>query len=528
MALTKEQLLRVDWNSWIREVYRLPNGEKYSFDGYEPNEAITKRPWKNGDQVFARKCSQIGMSELAISWILWQSDRNLPSWQGVGYVYPATKQLEDHMKARFFPIMEQEYFLKKLGNANLRFVRWNNRPIYFRGAQTRRDLIGWPADAIVLDEFDEFFNPMTIVPTMEARLQNSKYAQIFGLSTPTIPEIGIDQAFKLSNQFQWYVDCDKCHKPYSPVQEVEQGSFENCVVKSPITGLVGFVCPSCHELTNPCGAPGRWVQEVQKDINKYGYAFSRLFTKNTKLSNLLEKYEEGLNIQEFYNSWLGLPYAPENARLTKAEIIASAIGPEKILPHSTDGTWMGVDVGKKCHWVIGKPMPDGTKHVLAYGASRFEDLYEVARRYNVQHGIIDLRPYENESKRFAGTFKGILACDFNSGHMEDWYKVIRADESTPGKTLSIVKADRTQCCDKLIRDIGQQRFIFPGAVKGDNNFLNQMVAPVRVDREDRITGDIKSVYQSSKADHYFFAMVYLLLSMSIKRQITAQLGPTMG
>lgn len=524
--ITKDDLARLDWNFWLKDRYRLPTGDPYRFEGYEANEAITKRKWNVGDQVFARKCSQIGWSELAISWVLWLNDRKLPNWRGVGYVYPATKQLEDHLKARFYPIMEQDYFRAKLGNANLRMVRWNDRPIFFRGAQTRRDLIGWAADAIVLDEFDEFFNPITIVPTMEARFGNSLYSFLLGLSTPTIPEIGIDQAFKMSNQHHWYIACELCGFEFSPLEHVEMDSFENCVVKSPISGKVGFVCPHCKDLTNTCGRPGHWILESAKDVNKYGYAFSRLFTRNNNLASLLARYEEGLNVQEFYNSWLGLPYAPENARLTRSAITDAAIGPEKLLQASEDPLYMGVDVGKKCHWVVGKIGADGFKHVLSYGACRFEDLYDVARRYNVRHGVIDLRPYEQETKRFVSSFRGILACDFNTGSSGDWYTIVKADEMTNGKTVSVIKADRTQSCDNLIREIAsRKKVVFPGAVKGDNNFLNQMIAPVRIDKEDKLTGEIKSLYQSSKADHYFFAMVYLLLAMNVKRQLVARLGP---
>jgi hypothetical protein len=188
-----------------------------------------------------------------------------------------------------------------------------------------------------------------------------------------------------------------------------------------------------------------------------------------------------------------------------------------------------VDVGKKCHWIVGKIDADGYRKVLAYGACKFDDLYDIVRRYKVQHGVIDLRPYEQEAKRFVSSFRGLLACDFNTGSGGDWYTITRADEMTNGKTVSVIKADRTQSCDNVIREVAtKKKIIFPGAVKADNNFLNQMIAPVRVDKEDRLTGEIKSIYQSSKADHYFFAMVYMLLAMNVKRQITARLGPVIG
>jgi hypothetical protein len=43
---------------------------------------------------------------------------------------------------------------------------------------------------------------------------------------------------------------------------------------------------------------------------------------------------------------------------------------------------------------------------------------------------------------------------------------------------------------------------------------------------DPKTGDIKAVYNSGgKADHFFFAFVYLLLAFETKRSSVAILGP---
>jgi hypothetical protein len=143
MALSKEELLRVDFFSWLNERWVLPSGKKYSFKNHEYLIQIAKHPWKRGDQVFIEKPSQVGASEIAIAWPVWQNDRNLPDWQGSGYFFPARAQLQDHMKARFFPAFdgnsaESRYLRGKLGQANLRYVGYNKKPIYFRSGQTLR------------------------------------------------------------------------------------------------------------------------------------------------------------------------------------------------------------------------------------------------------------------------------------------------------------------------------------------------------------------------------------------------------
>ena len=91
----------------------------------------------------------------------------------------------------------------------------------------------------------------------------------------------------------------------------------------------------------------------------------------------------------------------------------------------------------------------------------------------------------------------------------------------------IVRADKTQCCDKLIYDITEkQKFIFPSCVKGDNLFINQLCAPVRHEETDKRLGDVKALYgNGGRADHWFFALVYLELALQMKRNSVATLSP---
>lgn len=525
MALTKEDLIKVDFYSWLKDKYVIPStGEKYTFDGFEYLEDITKRRWKPFDETFIMKPSQVGVTEIGLGLPLWMNSRGLPRWKGSAYFFPARAQLQDLMKARFFPLMDDEtYFRPKLKSANLRYVNWADKPIYFRSGQTRRELISIAIDHAVIDEFDEFENPLTVVPTLEARFGQSDYGFLFGMSTPTIPDTGIDAAVNISNQFNWYIACKKCGVDFSPLNEVRTMGFDKVVVKAPLSNKVGFVCPNCHDLTQTNGAKGKWVQDSSNDSQKHAYCISRLFTNRHSLEKILTEYEEGLNVQEFYNSTLGLPYAAANARLNRTDIVSSAYGASEMPTFSKEPTLIGIDVGKKCNWVVGSL--DGTKKVVkAYGTCDFDDLSGIVSRYNVIGGCIDLRPYEQEVKRFMRGKRGFMASEFHTSNMEDWFKLDRADAEVSGLGIKIIKSDRTQGCDRLIRDISvDKNFIFPACVKGDNVFINQMCAPVRIEKSDKDTGETKAKYNNGgRADHYFFACLYLLLSMQLKRNLIAR------
>lgn len=527
--VTLDQLLRNDFYSWLIKRYVLPTGGRYSFKGFEYLEKITKHQFKPGDQLFFQKPAQVGLSELLLAIIVWMNERNLPNWKGCGYFFPARAQLQDHIKARFLPMFDYETpesraLRSKLGQQNLRYISYNKKPIYFRSGQTRRELISIALDCAVIDEFDEFENPIAVVPTIEARFGQSDYGFLIGASTPTIPEVGIDAAFALSNQHNWYIPCLKCSKKYSPLLELKLRGFGNCVSKS--DDKFGFVCPNCHELTQTNGVPGEWHLDEKKDNQKYAYGISKLFTPRHTLKKIFEEYEQALNLQEFYNSTLGIAYAAANARLTRSVIEECSIGPEKHLAASAEPTWMGIDVGKSCHWVVGRPDENGRKHILAYGACDFDDLRHVCSRYNVKYCIIDLRPYEHEVKKFLGSTRGFMACDFNSGNQEEWYKFLVIDEDTMGETLRIMKADRTQCGDILIHEVmGKKGFVFPASTRGDNVFISQMTAPVRVDKTNKDTGEIKAIYNNGgRADHYFWSFTYLMLAMQLKRNVSVKLS----
>lgn len=522
-ALT--DLVRNDFYSFLMKRYVLPTGADYSFKGFEYLIEIAKFKLKPFDQLFFKKPAQAGVSELLLAYLVWMNCRNLPNWKGSGYFFPARSQLQDHIKARFLPMFDYENDRSRalralLGQQNLRYISVNKKPIYFRSGQTRRELISIALDLAVIDEFDEFENPISVVPTLEARFGQSDYGFLIGASTPTYPEIGIDAAFALSNQYNWYIKCLRCGVDFSPLVEIKIRGFENSVAQMPISKDVGFICPHCSDLTQTNGQPGRWILDEKKDNRKFAFGLSKLFTPRHNLKKLLDDYETSNNLQEFYNSNLGIAYASANARLQRSSLVEAANGPERQASGSLEQTWAGIDVGKKCHYVIGKPTENGQKQIIAYGACGFGELEGVCNRFNVKYCVIDLRPYEHEVKKFIGDKRGYMACDFNTGNQEDWYKIQTIDEDTLGRTQRIIKADKTQSCDILIQEIMTKKgFVFPSSIKGDNNFVLQMCAPVRMDRQNKDTGDIKAIYgNGGRQDHYFFACTYLMLAMQLKRK----------
>lgn len=525
--LTQNELNRRDFFSWLKDRGKLPNGKDYSFKGHSYLEQIAKHHWVPGDQLYLMKSAQCGATELAWDWVMWQMERRLDEWQACGFCFPATEQLRDHIKARVNPILELPRFAKNLKQQNLRSLNYCDRPVYFRASQTRRDMISWAADAVVMDEFDEWANPLGAIKTIEARFGHSLYKWIWAQSTPKYPDIGIDAAFALSNQHHWFTKCMQCEKEFSPMMEVMASSFDVCVSRDE-NGVAGFVCPHCHKYTLTNGTPGRWVMVKAGKKQRYGYSISKLFVGHASLDKLLDDFEEAHNTQEFYNSELGLAYSPANARLSRENLIESAIGDKKCALGSVEPTYAGIDVGKKCHYFIAKKTPTGEKQVIAYGMAPFDDLEELLRKFNVVNLVIDLRPWEQSVKKLIKGKKGWFASDYNASGSIDWYDFTRADVGAKGGSVKVVKNHRTQTCDNLIEQIAvRKNWILPEQIKTDNTFLKQMCAMQRMEKVENDTGEIKAFYgNGGKADHYFHAAAYLELAFLARRSsVFARLGP---
>ena len=80
-----------------------------------------------------------------------------------------------------------------------------NSMIYFRGTWTKKAAIMVTADRLVHDEKDS--SKLDIIADYQARLQHSKYKEIYTFSHPSLPETGIHQDWLKSDQKHWHIEC---------------------------------------------------------------------------------------------------------------------------------------------------------------------------------------------------------------------------------------------------------------------------------------------------------------------------------
>jgi len=168
---------------------------------------------------------------------------------------------------------------------------------------------------------------------------------------------------------------------------------------------------------------------------------------------------------------------------------------------------MGVDVGKVKHVVIGiKTGSDQYTIVKVAQLSRWEDIMDIANRFNVKSAVVDIRPYEDSARKFQSDakFKTFL-CEYK--------------ENTPQGTLyntntGIVSVNRTEIFDQTHRMVTTPGMLsIPIFCPEIKEFAKQMCGAYKVLETNKKSGT--SIYRyKGKNEHYRNALNYFKLAAS--------------
>ena len=209
-------------------------------------------------------------------------------------------------------------------------------------------------------------------------------------------------------------------------------------------GDAAYVCPKCGEIiVDPRDGwweahnPGAWV---------HSYQMPQLLSPTFNAARCLQKYHrptEVVDLQEIWNSMVGLPYIDANARPVTIEHLRSCV--DESLPWAARQTeaWrrkhlkntaMGIDVMGGFNCVVIKQMaPSGkyrTIHIeVCHGDDPWKRCAQLMVEYDVRVCVADAAPHYNESLRFAHAFLGrVWLAIYTAGNapMVDWKDRIKS------------------------------------------------------------------------------------------------------
>lgn len=203
-------------------------------------------------------------------------------------------------------------------------------------------------------------------------------------------------------------------------------------------GEAVFVCPKCGKvIVNPRAGwwephnPGAWAHSYQlPQLVSPSYTASRCLAK-------VERPSETVDVQEIYNSMVGLPYLDAERRPVSPENLLSCVVDSAKWPARQSDRWrrrflrntaLGLDAQGGYNVIVIKAVqPNGKFRTIHLEVIHGEDPWkETARRmeeYNVRVAVIDGEPHWNEAHRFALAFPGRVWLKVYTGPgspMIDW------------------------------------------------------------------------------------------------------------
>jgi phage terminase large subunit GpA-like protein len=461
-----------------------------------------------------RKSAQATASEIILSLGLAVADK-----LGLNTVYamPAMSQMQlfSHGRVQRAIMMSPKIRDKVTGVTNVSQKEIGQGILYLIGSQDYRQLISIDADLLVIDEVDGHLQEN--IPVLEQRIEHSNLKWRMYVSTPTLPEYGIDQMYQESDQREWFIKCDHCN-------ELQTLTWEANVVELPEPMVV---CRKCRKPINRL-ADGEWVAKYpSRSDDCHGYYVNKLFCERAVIKQLMKRSKSRRHRAQFYNSDLGLPYVPEGGKIHRDEIFAIAELPEP--PNHPESGWLtiaGVDVGPQELYVgIDRVMTNGARQAILRkkiencGIEAFEELRKLFVKWRVRCAVLDAQPETRLVKQFVerkwGRGAAMYRCYFRPIDKE--YRLNRPER--------IVNANRTMCCDGMTEVFRSGEGLkLPRSFTDNPDYLEHLQAPVRITVDQNVKGvaierearDAKTIYaKTHKPDHFFFVEVYLWLAADI-------------
>ncbi len=323
-----------------------------------------------------------------------------------------------------------------------------------------------------------------------------------------------------SDQRYWFRKCSCSGLISTPTATTVRGnwtcaekSFPQCVkIRSDGTGYVG--CDKCGKEVLVWAGPGtgQWVPDYP-DKSKYmhGYMASQLITPFNDPAEILEDFVNPPfgDLANIYRLRLGRPYSNKDEKLRKSDVLANCGNDAPATRH--DGPCaMGVDIGKfKHHLVIGiKTSNDRYEIIRACTVTSKQDIYDFARRYNVQSDVLDIgceydlvREYQKSSRH-----KTFL-CQYSDTQI------------TPeifNDNTGVAKVNRTEIFDRTHRLITNGNIVLPCQCPETEEFARQCCNCAKFEEKDKRSGGFIYRYRPTgdRQDHFRSALNYFILAAS--------------
>lgn len=330
---------------------------------------------------------------------------------------------------------------KNEGSKHLR--RFGDAFIFFGYLGGSMQTESMPLDLLIFDEV-QGMTPVQMEKARE-RVAASKYKMTLRLSTALNPDSDIHHYFKLSDQRYWHT---RCHCGDDPMQWVVLSEiWPECVGEGngSTPGVPkGFFyrCPRCDTVINNTRL-GRYVAHRPENAPNIGFHFAQTLLPTLTAGQLMMKFRESRDLQNFHNRCLGRPYEAEDRIPINWELLKHKVFRDDlrwvVAPRAgkITGGLMGIDHMGGFNVVhIFARTPEGKYRCvwleLIESENPFARCDQLMDEYGVQVCCIENLPNYNEARRFARRHYGkvwIVNYQTLAGEMVLWKDKARMNAS---------------------------------------------------------------------------------------------------
>lgn len=524
--------------SWA-EQYRQIEGRPFTLDRFLPLKGLYE---DTHPRIVIMKPAQRGVSEFAINYASFALDRGAEVWANglknglnVGYVFPTKNALEDFSKERISGLVEETEYLQALlddgDNFNaVTFKQVGNSFLYLRGGWSVRALKSFPADIIILDEYDEM---AAGAPALARRRMNaSPVRREIDISTPTVPGFGIHDLYNQSDRRVYeqqhscgeWVSFDFWRDVRVDGQTYEVAGGRGWRFWSPEiirASDVTLHCPACKEILTEAErcAEGRWRAEAPsvQGIRGYWVPWWPFPVADLTEYSVTAVSQDPSEITELYRSDLGLPYETKGTRITREQLAAlSHALPNGQLPDQQyHSPTLGIDVGSRLHYRLSGIGEDGHRYVLAMGSvQEWSELDVLMSEHGVRLAVVDALPEQRAARDFVDRHKGrAVTATYPT---DNALKGVLLSPADPGKAIQDgkVSINRTMAMDGVYAAVATASERWPAVIHNDLEVIEHMTAPTRIEVVDS-RGQPRASWVHTKPDHLFHASVYDLVARAL-------------
>lgn len=371
--------VRADQVKWI-ESHRWINGNPWSYSSSGPfieygdtdrQYDILPRPYlipflQDTCKIKSiEKCRQSELTENHINESLWWGATR-PATKIV-HVFPTDSLARDVSNEKIQVAAEESPEIYKLIKAiSVRRLKFKNNSIYaMAGATSKYGGRATSRDIIIFDEVDLIAEEAFGV--FERLLEHSALQLIRYISTPTVPNIGIDARVQKGCGNHWQIKCPKCKRrqffkfPENIINFFDVSTYDP---ESPEyrkrLNKVYIGCRFCKHYIDRCSkgyaATSRWVPAKSSLVDIHNSYYLPMFLIPWKTGReMLRKYHELSDyIFQFMNEVIGCAYVKSGSQLSVDDMRKNC-RPWKMMVGRTSSMQCvsaGIDWGLKQSWIV--------------------------------------------------------------------------------------------------------------------------------------------------------------------------------